>query len=123
MLKLSPSEFSAFSNGWLCNRGDLEICVPDADGRPREDSIALANEFLEQQETIEAEAQRWLANHLRLEDETSLSIVTILPEADPHNALLVLNYVNLGDRYLWIDIGFSRYRSWLTPCYIFLKYH
>jgi hypothetical protein len=123
MLKLSSSEFSASSNGWLCHRGELEICVPDAVGCPSEDALHLANEFLEQQQKIEAEAQRWLAHHLRLEDETELSVVTVLPEPDQHNALLVLNYINMGDRYLWIDIGLSRYLSWLTPRYIFLKYH
>jgi hypothetical protein len=123
MVKLSPSEFSASSEGWLCRRGDVKSCVPDADGRPCEGSLQLANEFLEQQPEIEVETQRWLAHHLRLEGETRLATVTVLPESDEHGALLVLNHINMGDRYLWIDIGLSRHLSWLTPHYIFLKYH
>jgi hypothetical protein len=123
MPKLSPSEFSTSSQGWFCSRGELKIYVPDAEGHPREESMTLVSEFLDQQQNIEAEAQRWLAHHLRLEGETELESVTVLPEADPHNALLVLNYINLEDRYLWIEIGLSRHLAWLTPRYIFLKYH
>lgn len=123
MLKLSPSELSPASTGWLGHHGELEIHIPDAGGLPSEGSLLLANEFLEQQERIEAEAQRWLTRHLRLEEETQLEGVTVLPEADRHNAVLVLSYINMADRYLWIEIGLSRHLSWLKPCYIFLKYH